>query len=78
MYGLNPLMSVDGTYCGNEARFINHSENPNCAVRSRFKPLVVVRCHITHSYLILAVVLVNGDHRIAVFTSTSALVSFIE
>ena len=29
-YELNPSMSVDATFAGNEARFINHSSTPNC------------------------------------------------
>lgn len=30
IFELNPYVSVDATFAGNEARFINHSTTPNC------------------------------------------------
>lgn len=31
LFDLNPTMSIDATYAGNEARFINHDhKNANC------------------------------------------------
>ncbi|KAH9943538.1 hypothetical protein B0H21DRAFT_695633 [Amylocystis lapponica] len=34
VYGLNASMSNDGTYVGNESRFLNHKEKANCSVSS--------------------------------------------
>ena len=35
VFGVNPSISLDSSHVGNEARYINHSESPNCSTKGR-------------------------------------------
>jgi len=74
IFELNPSVSIDATFAGNPARFINHSTTSNCVALGEtlfsfhsFLLFSICDLDLLKHNAVYLVFLVNGEHRIGVY-----------